>query len=76
MDLHLPTDITISIRAFLDEGRYGSEADVLRDALAALRRQQDLAAIRDGLADADAGRVAPARDVLAAARHRISGEDG
>ncbi|MAT70564.1 MAG: hypothetical protein CMJ58_13685 [Planctomycetaceae bacterium] len=72
MDLQLPPDVTLSLQAFLDEGRYGSEADVLRDALAALRRQQDLAAIAEGAADAAAGRVTPARDTLSAARQRIA----
>jgi putative addiction module CopG family antidote len=63
MNSSLPPDIQERIDAQLASGSFGSEADVLREALAALeRRQQGLAQLREivAVAEADvtAGQVA------------------
>ncbi len=54
----IPTDVAKAIQAMVASGEYESEADVLRDAIAALRqRRDDLAAIAAGIADMEAGRL-------------------
>jgi putative addiction module CopG family antidote len=63
MNNSLPLDIQQRIDAQLASGSFGSEADVLREALAALeRRQQGLSQMREMVAvaeaDVTAGRVA------------------
>lgn len=53
----LPSDVWVKVEAFLATGEYASEADVVRDALMALeKRHEDLAAIREGYEDMEAGR--------------------
>lgn len=64
MNNSLPPDIQQRVDAQLASGSFGSEEDVLREALAALeRRQHGLAKLREmgAVAEADvtAGRVAP-----------------
>jgi predicted transcriptional regulator len=72
MSLQIPADVESSVRAFLATGRYSSEEDVLRKAMAALERQlSDLDAIREGIEDEAAGRVTPARQVVEAAKQRL-----
>ena len=74
MDLHLPADIDITVKSFLSDGRYGNEADVLREALAALkRRDQEIASIQAGIEDMEAGRVIPWDDAKAdlSAKHNF-----
>ncbi len=70
MDLQLPPDLQSAMQPFLVGGRYTDEAELLRDALAALKRAQDddLAAIRRGIEDEKAGRLVSARDVVAKAK--------
>jgi putative addiction module CopG family antidote len=63
MNNSLPPDIQQRIDAQIASGSYGSEAEVLREALAALeRRQHGLSQLREMVAvaeaDATAGRVA------------------
>lgn len=63
MNNSLPPDIQQRIDAQLATGSFGSEADVLREALAALeRRQRGLSQLREMVAvaeaDVTAGRVA------------------
>ncbi len=62
-----------NVRQLIEEaenfGEYDSEDDVLRDALSALIRQKkDLAAIREGIADMNAGRFRPIAEVDAEIR--------
>ena len=64
MNNSLPPDIQQRIDAQLASGSFGSEEDVLREALASLeRRQHGLAQLREMVAvaeaDVTAGRVAP-----------------
>ena len=60
MKPELPPDVQEQLRQRVASGRYASEADVLRDALAALEwRDQELAAIQAGIEDMEAGRIRP-----------------
>ncbi len=70
MDLQLPPDLQSAMQPFLVGGRYADETELLRDALAALKRAQDddLAAIRCGMEDEKAGRLVSARDIVAKAK--------
>lgn len=57
------------IQQLVDTGRYGSKSEVLREGVRLVQdRETRLAAldasIMRGIADADAGRTKPARDVL------------
>jgi len=64
MPYEFPQDIQERVEAHLAAGRYGSEDDVLRDAMAALEeRSADLAAIEAGIRDEQAGRVKPLGEV-------------
>jgi len=72
MNLQLPADIDTAVQAFLVSGQYKNEAEVLRDALAVLRRRdEDWVAIQEGLADEAAGRLTPARTVLEQTKQRL-----
>ena len=53
-----------AIRQFMVGGSYASEDQLLLDAFSALRQREDLAAVRDGIADFEAGRVRPLDDVF------------
>jgi putative addiction module CopG family antidote len=51
-----PLDVEEQVKQFVASGQYASEEDVLRDSLRALRRQSDdLAAIREAIAEMEAG---------------------
>ena len=64
MPYDFPQDIQQQIEAHLAAGHYGSEDDVLRDAMAALEeRGADLAAIEAGIRDEQAGCMKPLADV-------------
>jgi predicted transcriptional regulator len=72
MSLQIPADVESSVRAFLANGRFASEEEVLRKALAALEREEGvLDAIREGIEDEAAGRMTPARRVIEAAKQRL-----
>ncbi len=69
MDLQLPSDIDTALQSFLVGGRYENEAEVLREALAMLKRRNgDLAAIQEGVDDIEAGRIRPFSEVDAEIR--------
>jgi Arc/MetJ-type ribon-helix-helix transcriptional regulator len=56
----IPTDVQERVNALLGTGRYLSEEEVLRAAIAALEdRNADLAAITAGIDDMEQGRVRP-----------------
>jgi len=76
MSLQLPSDLTSTIQSFLAGGRYENEVDVVRVALASLKRDEDLAAIQKGIEDMNAGRVRPWTEVKAKieSKHGFSGE--
>ena len=70
MSLQLPPELQSAMQPFLVRGRYADETELLCDSLAALKRERDddLAAIFRGIEDEQAGRLIPARDLLAKAR--------
>ena len=63
MTYQFPPDLDQDIKERMASGLYSSEDDVLRDALRALRsRDQEVAAIQEGVDDMKAGRVMPLRE--------------
>jgi Arc/MetJ-type ribon-helix-helix transcriptional regulator len=75
MAYQFPPDIEQRVKAQLSSGDYESTDDVLRDALDALCQQRnDLAAIRAGIEDMEAGRYRPFSEIDAEFRkkHNIS----
>ena len=58
MSVDLAPDVWSEIQRQLAEGGYASHDEVLREALAALRwREEEVQAIREGIADMEAGRM-------------------
>ena len=56
MSHQFPPDVEAEVRERMATGQYASEDDVLRDALQALKRQdQDIAAIQEAITDMEAG---------------------
>jgi predicted transcriptional regulator len=73
MSQQIPVDIESSVHAFVATGRYANEEEVLRAAMVALERQeQSWAAIAEGMDDEAAGRVTPARQVIATAKQGLA----
>ena len=63
MSHQFPPDIEERIRQQMADGNYNSEDDLFRDALDALSlRNEELAAIRSGVADMEAGKMRPLAD--------------
>ena len=72
MEYELPPDVARQVRQRVASGRYANEAEVLRDALAALEsRDQQLAAIQAGIDDMEAGRVRPFNQADAEIRKQL-----
>ena len=60
----LPPDVDEEIKRRVASGQYGSAADVLREAMRALKsREEETAAIRAGIDDMQAGRLRPLDEV-------------
>jgi Arc/MetJ-type ribon-helix-helix transcriptional regulator len=71
MSLTIPTDVQQRVNALLVTGRYGSEEELLRAAVAALEEQNaDLTAIQGGIDDLENGRYRPFADFDAEFRKR------
>jgi antitoxin ParD1/3/4 len=69
MSYALSPEVERRINEQMALGHYNSADDLLIDALAALaERRDDIAAIEDGIADMDAGRMRPLEEVDAAIR--------
>lgn len=65
MSYPFPPDLRELVHHAMATGGFRSEDDLLRDALTTWkRRNDDLAAIREGVADMEAGRVYPLEDVF------------
>lgn len=72
MAYQFPPDLDRLIRDRMAAGGYRCEDDVLRDALEALaERSEDLAALRAGVEDMQAGRTRPLEQIDAAIRHEL-----
>ena len=71
MSLIIPADVQQRMNALLGTGRYASEEEILRAAVAALEDQNaDLAAIQGGINDMENGRYRPFADFDAEFRDR------
>lgn len=69
MAIQISDEFREQFNRFLASGEFQSEADVLRAAFRALEMHEaDLASIREGLSDIDAGRVHDFDEVNAAVR--------
>ena len=56
MNYEFPPDVKEQVRQRIANGQYATEDDVLRDALTALKRQdEDVAAVKEAIADMEAG---------------------
>jgi Arc/MetJ-type ribon-helix-helix transcriptional regulator len=67
----IPPDVLERMSALLGTGRYSSEEEVLRAAIAALEEQNaDLSAIQAGINDMESGRCRPFADFDAEFRKR------
>ena len=72
MSIQVPADVEKLISIEMRERGYASEADVLREGLRVLaERNSDLAAIAEGIADMEAGRVIPVQEAEAALREKL-----
>ena len=86
MTYQFPADVERLIREHMATGIYSSEDDVLRDALKTLGEfihsdedvaeeyRQTVDAVREGIADVDAGRLQPLCAILGDASRKRSGE--
>jgi len=71
MALAIPVDVQKRLSALLGTGRYASEEEILRAAVAALEEQNaDLAAIQGGIRDMENRRCRPFADFDAEFRER------
>ena len=71
MTYPLPPDVVQKLQSLVSLGQYGTEGEVLRAALSALEREQlDLASIRAGMEDFEAGRHRPLAEFEADFRQR------
>ena len=71
MSLIIPADVQERVNALLGTGRYASEEEILRAAVAALEEQNaDLAAIQSGTNDMENGRYRAFADFDAEFRKR------
>jgi len=72
MDYQFPRDVEDLVAEQIRQGTYNSKDDVLRDALRALaERNANLAAIRGGIDDMEAGRLISLRDADAEIRKKF-----
>lgn len=70
--IQVPADVEQLISREMQRGGYASAEEVLRKALQALSHQHDdLAAIAEGIADMEAGRVVPLHEAETALRERL-----
>ncbi|MBI1830248.1 MAG: type II toxin-antitoxin system ParD family antitoxin [Deltaproteobacteria bacterium] len=71
MSLIIPEDVQQRVNALLGTGRYASEEEILRAAVAALEdRNTDLEAIQSGINDMENGRHRPFAEFDAEFRER------
>ena len=67
MAYQLSADLEVRVKAFLKDGQYETEDDVLREAMTTLEQRREeaetMASIRRGLEDEAAGRMRPFSEV-------------
>lgn len=65
MSYPFPPDVQRLVHRAMSTGAFQSEDDLLRDALTAWQmRNEDMASIRAGIADMEAGRMRPFEDAV------------
>ena len=65
MSQHVPVDLVHRIEGFVSNGSFATTDEVLRAAVQALETQEeDVSAIRAGIADEQAGRMSPAHEAI------------
>lgn len=76
MSLQIPADLQAFVNRELRTGRYGSEQELVSEALRMLERerQEALAGVLEGIADVEAGRVVPLREVFDEIRRALPPE--
>ena len=78
MTIHLSGDCEQIVRSLMQGGRFGSEDEVIDEALRLLRQRQEgeqnrvLEGIRQGMEDMNAGRGRPADEVFAEIRREFN----
>jgi antitoxin ParD1/3/4 len=73
MTVDIPADLAPFVQRLIAERRFLTEGDVLAEGLRLLQSQEALrAAVRDGFAELDEGRSAPADEVFTKAEGRIA----
>jgi predicted transcriptional regulator len=68
MTIELPPAVAEDVELLMYFEKYDSPLSVIRDVLSALRREKDLQAIQEGIADYEAGRYRPWKEVDAELR--------
>jgi predicted transcriptional regulator len=71
MSLDLPTDVSASLSNFIAFDGYENEVAVIREALAALEHRKNVEAIKEGIADMEAGRYRSLEEVDAEIRRKF-----
>jgi len=72
MSYALPPDVHDQVKQYVAGGHYASEEEVLRAAMRALAfRDEEFAAIQEGVADMEAGRLQPFEEIDAEIRERF-----
>jgi len=70
--IQVPADVQQLISQEMQRGGYASTEEVLRKALQALSHQnEDIAAIAEGIADMESGRVVPLEEAETALREKL-----
>ena len=74
MSIEIPADLQPFVKEQLQLGCFGSEQQIVNEALQLLKaeREESLEGVRLGLADAAAGRVEPLADVFADLRREFN----
>ena len=76
MDLNLPENLNAFVKAQVRSGRFASEQEVLAEAVrtlqSSLEQADTIEAIRQGIADVDAGRTQPLAEVIAEIRRDLN----
>jgi len=75
MNVELTAHQKAIVEHFMTFDGYTSAGDVIHDALHALKRELDLAAIKEGIEDMEAGRIRPACEVFDELNRRFGSRD-
>lgn len=72
MNVHIPGDFDLAVKALISEGRYRDEGEVVAEGIKLLLIKEQLRTdVQAGIADLDAGNRVDAKEVHAEARRRV-----